>query len=188
MELSSSYILSQILVIIYYLLLMSTYQLHNRNKILFINFLALVVIGFSYFLLDAYTGLAMVGVGIIRNLIFYIDNKKYGKSDTIKKKDIYIIIFLTFILIVLSIWTYDGIFSLMSALATYLYTISIWQKSTAVYKFLGVPVSIAGVTYNIFIFSIFGIIFESITLLSAVIGLIREKRNNDGEQRIRINA
>ncbi len=185
---NTDYIISQILVIIYYLLLMFTYQLKNRRKILFINFLALVVIGFSYFLLDAYTGLAMVFVGIIRNAVFYIDEMKYGKSEVIKKKDIFIIIFLTVILVGASIYTYDGIFSLMSSLATYLYTVSIWQKSTKVYKILGVPVSIAGITYNVFIFSIFGIIFESVTLVSALIGLCREKRNIGGKQRIRANA
>ncbi len=181
MNIDWEYIISQILVIVYYLLLMSTYQLKNRNRILFINFLALVVIGLSYFLLDAYTGIAMVCVGMIRNAIFYLDEKKYGKSDKIKKKDIFIILFLTIILIGASFYTYDGVFSLMSSLATYLYTVSIWQKNTKVYKILGIPVSIAGIAYNVFIFSIFGIIFESVTLLSAIVGFFREKRTIYGK-------
>ena len=37
--------------------------------------------GLSYVFLSAYSGLAMVVVAIIRNIIFIIDEKKNGKSN-----------------------------------------------------------------------------------------------------------
>ncbi|MDE5539065.1 MAG: YgjV family protein [Bacilli bacterium] len=180
MEFTWIYVFSQIFVILYYFLEMVSYQLKNRQVILMVNGIAMIFMGVSYFLLNAYTGVATVGFGLLRNMVFLLDEKINGKSDKIKFKDIIIIILLTLILVVLSVITYDGIFSLMAPLATWLYMISLWQKNTMVYKILGIPVSIAGITYNIFISSLFGIIFEGAALISAIVGFFREKRDLHG--------
>lgn len=74
----------------------------------------------------------------------------------------------------LAVWTYDGPLSLLSVAATVLYEISIWQNNTKVYKFLGIPVALCWMLYNIFIFSVAGILSEGIIFLAAVIGYLRE--------------
>ena len=63
---------------------------------------------------------------------------------------------------------------MMSIAATMLYTYSVWQKKTSVYKILGIIIEVIWIIYNIYIFSIFGIIVEIFLLISAIIGIIRE--------------
>lgn len=147
----------------------------DYKKILLANTLAFIVIGISYFCLEAYTGLAMAVLGIIRNCLFYIDKTREAKEDKITKWNIIELCTLFLLSIILSIWTYEGPLSLMSVVATMTYTVSIWQKNTKVYKILGIPTSIAGIIYNVFIKSFLGIIFESCTLISALFGLLKER-------------
>ncbi len=98
------------------------------------SFCAIVSEAIGYTLLHAYTGLAMCFVALIRNAIFLVDEKKNGKTEIISKKDIAILLIL--FSIISSIFTYDGIFSLLSVFATMLYTYSMWQKKTITYKIL----------------------------------------------------
>ncbi len=173
---SIPYILSQIFIIISYIFLIFTYQTKNRKSILVYNFVSLILTGLSYVFLSAYSGLAMVGVAIIRNIIFLINEKKNGKSEKNTTKDYIILAVLYLISIIFAIFTYNGVLSMMSVVATVLYTFSVWQKNTKVYKLLGMPIEAIWIVYNIYIFSIFGIILESILAISTVVGYLRELR------------
>lgn len=173
---TATYILSQVFIILYYIFLIMTYQSKSRRNILIFNFCALVATGISYIFLSAYSGLAMVIVAIIRNAIFIIDEKKNGKSDRNGIKDYIILAILYSISIIFAIFTYNGILSMVSVIATMLYTYSVWQKNTKVYKLLGIPIGIMWIIYNIYIFSIFGIILEVVLAISSIIGYIRENK------------
>lgn len=176
MEISLAYILSQIFIIIMYVFLALTYYSKDRKTVLILNFVSLIANALSYVFLNAYTGLAMCIVALIRNIIFLVDEKKNGKSEEIGKKDIIILIVLYVISIVSAIFTYEGFLSLLSVFATMIYTYSVWQKKTKIYKFLGIPVGVLWILYNIYIFSIFGIILESILLICSITGFILEAR------------
>lgn len=176
MELTPTYIISQVFTVIMYILLGITFYVKERKVVLILNFIATVSIAIAYILLDAWTGLAMCIVVIIRNTIFLLDEKKNGKRDTINKTDIIILIVLYTISIVFSVFSYDEIFSLLSVAATMLNTYSVWQKDIKIYKLLGIPTGILWILYNIYIMSIFGIILESVLLICSTTGYILEKR------------
>jgi len=142
--------------------------------VLILNFFALVANMVTYILLGAWSGLAMCVVALIRNLIFIFDEKKNGKRDKINKTDIIILVVLYAISIISAIFTYDGFLSLFSVFATMLYTYSVWQKKTNIYKLLGIPMGILWVIYNTYIMSIFGIILEGILLICSITGYISE--------------
>jgi len=179
MDWSITYILSQVFTITMYILLATTYYLKDRKKILVLNFLGLVANMVVYILLNAWTGLAMTVVALIRNIIFIIDENKNGKRQNITRADIIILVILYMISVVSAVFTYDGFFSLLSVFATMLYTYSVWQKKTKTYKLLGIPTGILWIAYNVYIMSIFGIILESVLLICSVIGYILEiKRTN----------
>lgn len=178
MDWSVTYILSQIFTIIMYGLLGITYYAKDRKKVLIISFLSLIANAIAYILLNAWSGLAMCIVALVRNIIFLIDEKKNGKRDKINKKDVIILIILFIILIVSGIFTYDGFLSLLSVFATALYTYSVWQKNTKIYKLLGIPIGILWVLYNIYIMSLFGIILEGTLLICSTTGYILETRKN----------
>ena len=117
-------------------------------------------------------------IALIRNVIFFVDEKKNGKRETINKIDIIILIILYSISIISAIFTYEGFFSLLSVLATMLYTLSVWQKKTKIYKLLGIPVETLLLLYNLYIISIFGVISESILLICAITGYWLEIKKN----------
>ena len=152
--------------------LISTYQFKNRTTILLFGFLSAIATGASHFCLAAYSGLAMTCVSVIRNSIFFVQ-EKHGKTDKITKVDWAILTVLFTIAIVSAYFTFDGFLSLMSVFATLIYTYSVWQKSTNVYKYLGIPTSICWIIYDIYITSWFGMLLESALMISAIIGIIR---------------
>lgn len=182
MEWSVTYVLSQVFTIIMYVLLAVTYYAKDRKKVLVISFLSIIANGIAYIFLSAWTGLAMCIVALIRNIIFLIDEKKNGKRENINKIDIIILILLIAILIVSAVLTYDGFLSLLSVFATTLYTISVWQKKTKIYKLLGIPVGILWVVYHIYIMSLFGTILEGILLICSTTGYILEIKKNNKER------
>lgn len=178
MELTLTYIISQIFTILTYVFLALTYYAKDRNKVLVISFLSLIANGLAYVFLSAWTGLAMCIVALVRNIIFLVDERKNGKRENITKKDVIILIILYAILIVSAVFTYDGFLSLLSVFATMLYTYSVWQKKTRVYKFLGMPIGVLWILYNIYVKSIFGIILESILLVCSITGYILEVKKD----------
>ena len=182
MELTSEYILSQVFIVINYLFLVLSYQSKSRRSVLIYSIISIIATGLSYVFLNAWTGLAMCFMALIRNIIFIIDEKKNGKREKIEKKDIIILVILYLIAIVSTIFTYDGFLSLLSVFATMLYTYSVTQKKTSVYKVLGLPIGILWILYNIYIKSIFGIILEIILTLSAIYGYFREKRSKNANK------
>ena len=76
-----------------------------------------------------------------------------------------------------AIFTYNGFLSLLSIFATMLYTYSVWQKKTIVYKICGIFVSILWILYNIYVMSLFGIILESILLIASATGYFIELKS-----------
>ena len=174
MNWSATYILSQVFTIITYALLSFTYYTKDRRKVLYLSFLSLVANGIAYILLSAWTGFAMCVVALIRNIIFLVDEKKNGKREKINKVDIAILVILYVITIISTVFTYEGFLSLLSVFATCLYTFSVWQKKTNIYKLLGIPVGILWILYNIYIMSIFGIILETILLICSTAGYLLE--------------
>lgn len=174
MDWSTTYALSQVFTIITYVLLALTYYAKDRKKVLILSFLSLIANGLAYVFLSAWTGLAMCAVALIRNIIFLIDENKNGKRETINKKDVVILVILYIISIISAVYTYDGFFSLLSVFATMLYTYSVWQKKTNIYKLLGIPIGILWILYNIYVKSIFGIILETILLICSITGYLLE--------------
>ncbi len=178
MEISITYIISQIFTILTYGLLAISYYGKSRKNVLIISFLSVAANTIAYILLNAYTGVAMCIVALIRNIIFLIDERRNGKSDKIYKKDIVILIILFGISIISSIFTYNGFYSLLVVFGTMIYTYSVWQKKTSVYKILGIPTEFLFVLYNIYIKSIFGVIAETILMICSITGYILEVKKN----------
>ena len=162
MDLSMAYIFSQILVVVYYLLYSGTFQLKEKNKILFFGIFATLLSGLSYLLLQAYTGIAMCFVAIIRNIWF---------SKSKSKKSLILIYLIT---LLLSIFSYQNIFSILNILATIIYTYSLWQESSKKYKMLGILVNGLMIIYDAYIKSVMGVFFMLVSFISAIIGYYKE--------------
>ena len=177
MELTPTYILSQVCTIIMYALLGITYQVKSKKKILILSLIANSFHGVAYILINAKSGLAMCILAILRDLstMFISDRIK----DEKKSKKIYLSIIVIFFigLIISAIYTYEGILSMLSIIATAIYSYSIWQKNEKIYKALGTPASICWLIYDLFVKSIFGVIFDGIIFVCSVVGYVRSREN-----------
>lgn len=167
------YALSQIFIIMNYIFLGMTYHIKDRNKILIFNIMSLISAGLSYVCLSAYSGIAITIVSILRNIFFMIDLKLHGKSKKINLNDKCMLGFIYLLCILAAFFTYQGFYSLMCIFATMVYTYSVWQRDNKVYRYLGVPVSLIWLVYNIYIRSLFGIIFEIFLLAAVITGIVR---------------
>ena len=175
MEITSIYIVSQIITILYFAVLSLSYLLKDRNKILIANFVAHIGQTIAMAMLNGYTGAAMSIIMIFRDLTLIIQEAKKAKGKEINKKiDILILIITILLIVVLTIFTYNGPLSLLSVIATLVTTFALWQKDVKAYKLLGIVAGILWLAYNIFIFSIMGIILESILLVCYIIGYFKQ--------------
>ena len=175
MEITLEYIFSQIFTVIGYFFTTATYHASNRKLVLILNLLSKFSFMVAYILLGAWSALAMIGVALIRNIVFMIN-----KKDTIKDILMLIIVYLT--TIISAIYTYEGFYSLLPVFATLIYTYSIFQKNIRIYKFLGIPTETCCVIYNFYIKSISAIILGIIPLISSIVGFLREINKKEVNQ------
>lgn len=176
MELTTNYIISQIFTIMGYALTTSTYHVPKRKKILLLNLLSKFSFAIAYILLGAWSALAMIGVALIRNTIFMINEKENGKREKINNLDVIMLIVVYAISIISAFYTYDSFWSLLPFFSTLLYTYSIFQKNIRVYRFLGIPNEFLCVCYSFYIQSISAIVLGFFPLVSSIIGYINEVR------------
>ncbi len=174
MDITWTYIWSQIFTLVEYGLLGATYFAKHRKLVVILDTISMAAGIVAYILLGADLGLAMSVVILLANFYYLYDEGRRGKNHKLKLRDYVFLALVLAIIAGLAVWTYDGPLSLLSVAATVLYEISIWQNNTKVYKFLGIPVALCWMLYNIFIFSVAGILSEGIIFLAAVIGYLRE--------------
>lgn len=179
MNWSITYILSQVFTIIMYSVLGVTYYVKDRTKILILSIISNTSCGIAYLLLHGWSGVAMCILAVFRETVNIIDEKKNGKRDYINSFDVIFLIFLYLLCIISAVYTYEGFLSLLSVFATMIYTFSIWQKNTTVYKICGIPIGILWIVYNLYVKSLFGIILESIILVCSILGYILATRNKE---------
>ena len=177
MEIDQTYIMSQVFTILMYALLGVTYQVKSRRKILILSIFSNAFQGIAYLLLNAKSGFVMCVLAILRGTAMMLISDKI--KDEKKSKRAYLCVIIVFYIcaIISAKITYEGIWSMLSIIATLIYTYSIWQKNEKVYKVLGTPVSICWVAYNFFVKSAYGVILESVILICSIVGYVRSRKN-----------
>lgn len=183
MEITTTYVLSQIVTIFVYIFLALTYCIKSRKLILAFSFTSNFLNAIAFILLGAYTSSAMCTISIFRDIIFLIDEKINGKSDKITRKDIAILLLVYGMCIVSIVATFKGFSTLLYAAGSMLYTFSIWQKNNKLYRILGIPVTLLVICDSIIIKSIFGVILQSIVLISSIKGCFSNEENTESKEK-----
>ena len=150
-----------------------TYQLKTKRQLLFVQSMVAVVFCVHYLLIGAYSAMAMNAVNIFRNIAY-----DYRTERGIKSKMIPIV----FVLIqaVMCIITWEAWYSVFVFLGIGINTYCMsFTSSQSVRKSILVTSPLV-LTYDIFAKSIGGSIYESVALISAFIGVLRNrnKKNN----------
>ena len=150
-----------------------SYQMFDKKKLLLVQTLATATLCLQYILIGAYSGFALNIVCIIRNVLYYRRDKK-GVSG------ILLPIILALTMAIVSLFSWDGYHSLFIILGLMINTVCMGVcNSQNLRKSILITCPLI-LIYNLFELSYSGAISETISLISAVIGIIRyNKKNNN---------
>ena len=181
-ELTTEYIISQVLVVIMYIMLCATYFFKNREKILFMSVVLNALQSASFLFIGGFTGMSMCFFNIARDTFLYLDSKNKKQSELLTNRDYVVLIVLLIVITIMSVISYDNIWSVLTILGTVISTISVWQKRPRLYKLLGIPVSWLYLGYHIALKSIFAIMLEGILFISTIVGYILDVKKSKNKE------
>lgn len=165
------------MIIIYYIvsilsifLFVISIQFKEKKDILLIQTFASMCYFIAYLILGSHSGCVIELIEQTKDIVFY----KYEK----KKKEIPIILLIIFVssLIIASIITYDGFYSLMPLIINLLYFVSSYFKNP---KYMRLTMLLCGFLWIYFNFKVGAyiiIIGNVLEIISATISLIRYKK------------
>lgn len=159
-------ILNQIIGIAAMIFSVFSFQMNKHKQIMIMQIIATSLFGLQYFLLGAYTGMAVDIVGVIRGIVFYNKDKKWASGN------IWIMIFIT-MFIISGIFTWQGPSSLLMTGAMILNTFSFSFTKPKLVRSTILVSSPLILIYNIITGSIGGIINEICVEISSIVGMLR---------------
>ena len=164
------FIISQILGAIGYSLLAYSFFKEKKNQILFIQIFAYIGFTTHYILLGAVTGTICNILGFIALIsIYFLSGKK-------KKKKILVLILLP-LLVAMSFFSYENIFSIFPVVACLLTFNSFMSKDENKIRFIGIISAVCWLIYAIIYASYSAIIFEVVTVFSTIVAYIENKKH-----------
>lgn len=168
----ASYIISQILVIIAYIICGFGFLQKKRIHILIYSSIFNVLMLFQYLILNASMGVIANSINIIRNIIF-IYNIKKSKSNS--KFILFIFICST---ISLTAFFYQTPLDIFPCFIALLGTFSYWISNTKFLRIANIFCSICYIIYAFPIKSYITIIAETYLIITTLIGYIRYEKKN----------
>ena len=155
-----------------------SYQCSEKRKLVVIQTIATSLSVVQYLLIGAYSGFALNIVCIIRNVIFYFRDKK-------QKTGLVAPIVLAVCMAVMSFFSWEGLHSLLITAGLAFNTLCMGVCNAKTFRKTILISSTLILIYNIFASSYSGMLSESISLISVLIGIFRyrstKKQNEETE-------
>lgn len=143
-----------------------SYQRTQKSKIMIIQTVATALSCVQYLLIGAASGFALNIVCIIRNFAFYY-REKNNKTDLVTP------VAFAIAMAVVSCFSWEGVHSLLITLGLVVNTVCMGIFDAKSFRKTILISSSLILIYNIFALSYSGMLSESISLISVVIGIIR---------------
>lgn len=164
------YIISQIFGFFAFILSLIAYHRKEKEKIFqtmtIANFLEII----QYFFLGEFSGSIAKVIALIRNkLVILKENNKYFNN-------LFVLLALLIIYIISGIITYKNIYSVLPTIAAIIYSVFVWNGNELLIKKVAFYCYFLWLTYNICVFSIFGVISNCISIISTFIAFYNEKK------------
>ena len=147
-----------------------SYQIFDKKKLLVVQTLATAMLCLQYIFIGAYSGFGLNIVCIIRNLLYYRRDKKDISGIGLP-------IVLALVMAIVSLFSWDGYHSLLIIVGLMVNTVCMGVFDSQKLRksiLLTCPMILA---YNVFEASYSGMISETMSIISAVIGIIRYKKD-----------
>ena len=152
----------------------ASYQIKSNTALFLCQMIGCIIFCVQFFILEAYTGAIGLIINIIRNLLLV--KRKDWKWVERKSTMLVILALLT----VMTIYTWNGIISLLPFISVAVTTIGYWSNNAQkirLSQFIGSPCTLL---YDVLIRSWGGVLSETITLASIIISVIRFGWKNMG--------
>ena len=148
------------------LLFFISYQVKNKNALLLIQTIATSLLCLQYVLIGAYSGFALNIVCIIRNITLFVCEKKNIKT-------VWIPVFLALLMPVAGIFSWEGPVSLFILAGLMINTVCMGVFDTQKLRCSIILTSSLLIIYILIMNSYAGLVNESISIASAIIGIVR---------------
>lgn len=162
---TTNQIIGQILAIIAPIITFISYQVNSKHKLLILQTAATLSTCLSYMFLGASSGFALNIVCIIRNIAFFFQDSK-SKMNMISA------IILAAVMGVLGGLSWEGPISLFVIIALAANTIFMSFGNAQLLRQSVICTSSMILIYNIYVFSVGGMINESVAIVASIIGII----------------
>lgn len=155
--------LAQLFGIVALIILIISFQKNNKKSLLKYQIFSSLFFAIQYLCLNAITGCLMNLMTMIRNIVY----KKF------KRTPLFLVLLIIISMITLSVFSYNGIISLLPTLAVILYSIALWQKNLTITRITEVISCSLFIVYNINVLAITGLISTIIELFFAIVAIYR---------------
>ena len=169
---SIKFIISQIIGLISFIISLMAYHKNEKKGILKNMIISNILNIVHYLLLYAYSGCITKIMAIIRDeiIIKKEDNRKLNKP--------YILVIIMMIYILIGIFTFEKIYSVLPIIAATIYLLFIWNGDKSKIKKIAFYSYFIWLVYNICIISIAGIISNIVAIISTYIAIKKDTYNN----------
>ena len=152
-------------------ILIISFQNNNKKTLLKYQIFSSLFFSIQYLCLNAITGCLMNLMTMIRNIIYKM----------LKKTPLLFVSLIIIIMIILSVFSYNGLISLLPTIAVILYSVALWQKNLKITRITEIISCSLFIIYNINVLAIIGLISTIIELLFAIIAVYKFdiKKNNN---------
>lgn len=172
------FILAQVLEVVAFGLDTLAMQCKKKSGILIMGIASNMTYVLEYAFLGAWTGAISLAIGTVRNITYFIFDKKGLKPNKI------VLMIFIFLLVGAGIYTWENVTSLLPMVALILWTVASWQDNTKWMRVAEIMICILWIIYDVFVGAYVGCLTNFIILSSAAIGMFRHdiKKEEEGER------
>ncbi len=146
-----------------------SYQMKTQGQLILMQALTGLVFIIHYLMIGAVTGMAMNIVGLIRCIVYYFRNKK-GSGEKVTP------IIFAVIMGLIGILTWEAWYSAFVFFGLIINTLCMAFSDSQKVRISILITSPLVIIYNVFALSFGGIIYESVAIISSLIGIVRNRK------------
>ena len=164
-----SYVIGQILGFVAIALGILSYQMRTQKNLLLLQLANSAIFCLHYLLIGAISGMALNMVGLTRNAVFFRRNLM-GKKDKITP------IIFTVITAIVGIISWEAWYSIFVFLGMVIHAFCMaFSNAQNVRKSILITSPLV-IIYDVFTLSVGGIIYETVAIISSLIGILRHRQ------------
>lgn len=162
-------IIGQIMGIVAVVLGFVSFQMRTQRQLLIMQTATTIAFCIHYFLIGATSGLMLNLLGIVRNLAYYHKDKPLFSGPKCP-------IFFAIVMGMIGLLSWQGYYSVFIVLGLVIHTLCLSFADPQKIRKSILVTSPMVLVYNAFVMSFGGVVYESVVIISSIIGIIRYRR------------